>query len=420
MPTGNTVRSAAKRRGGSGANRGGPGGKQTVVIVICAVVAVAVAAAALIMTLGAMKRGDDTTPPTEDSTEDTASGTEPVTEPTEDTTPPETQPVTEPTEDTTPPAPPKPRSPLTNLEVEEDISARRPWAVMFDNIKGAAPQTGITAADMIFEILAEGNITRLMGIYEDFDGMEILGGVRSSREYFAEMALSLDAIYIHAGGSPGAYTFFQKYKVDRIDGVNGSGETFHRDAYRKSTFGTVHALVVETTELDAYAEKYKLRTLHEEGYTAPFTFDDETERTGDRAVSVTAHFGSAKSAKTTGFTYDPESKQYLVSQFGGFMGDTAVKDTVKVRNIIALNAKIYVLNDDDKGRREAELTGKGTGKYIVDGVARDINWERDSRTGFFTLTYPDGTPVALGTGKTYFMLLPMNGYMDLGEIGAGE
>ena len=414
MPTGYRQRSAGHAR--SGARRGGPGGKHTVWIVICAVAAVAVAAAALVMTLGSLKRGEDTTPSTGDTVEDTAADTAlPVTEPTEDTAPPETEPVTEPTEDTAPPAPPKPRSPLTNLEVEEDISARRPWAVMFDNIKGAAPQTGITAADMIFEILAEGNITRLMGIYEDFDGMEILGGVRSSREYFAEMALSLDAIYIHAGGSPGAYTFFQKYKVDRIDGVNGSGETFHRDAYRKSTFGTVHALVVETTELDAYAEKYKLRTLHEEGYTAPFTFDDETERTGDRAVSVTAHFGSAKSAKTTGFTYDPESGQYLVSQYGGLMGDTAVKDTVKVRNIIALNAKIYVLNDDDKGRREAELTGKGTGRYIVDGVARDIVWERDSRTGFFTLTYTDGTPVALGTGKTYFLLLPMNGSVELGE-----
>ena len=414
MPTGYRQRSAGRAR--SGARRGGPGGKHTVWIVICAVAAVAVAAAALVMTLGSLKRGEDTTPPTGDTVEDTAADTAlPVTEPTEDTAPPETEPVTEPTEDTAPPAPPKPRSPLTNLEVEEDISARRPWAVMFDNIKGAAPQTGITAADMIFEILAEGNITRLMGIYEDFDGMEILGGVRSSREYFAEMALSLDAIYIHAGGSPGAYDFFQKYKVDRIDGVNGSGETFHRDAYRKSTFGTVHALVVETTELDGYAQKYKLRTEHNEGYTAPFIFDDEPERTGERAVTATAHFGSAKSAKTTGFTYDPESRQYLVSQYGGLMGDTAVKDTVKVRNIIALNAKIYVLNDDDKGRREAELTGKGTGRYIVDGVARDIVWERDSRTGFFTLTYTDGTPVALGTGKTYFLLLPMNGSVELGE-----
>ena len=414
MPTANRERNAGSGRSATGASRGGPGGKQTVWIVICAVVAVAIAATALVMTLGSLKRGEDTTPPTEE-TEDTAPpATEPPTEPPEDTAPPETEPPTEPPEDTTPPEPPKPRSPLTNLEVEEDISARRPWAVMFDNIKGAAPQTGITAADMIFEILAEGNITRLMGIYEDFDGMEILGGVRSSREYFAEMALSLDAIYIHAGGSPGAYSFFQKYKVDRIDGVNGSGETFHRDAYRKSTFGTVHALVVETTELAGYAEKYKLRTEHKEGYTAPFTFDDETERTGERAVTVTAHFGSSKSAKTTGFTYDPESGQYLVSQFGGCMGDTAVKDTVKVRNVIALNAKIYILNDDDKGRREAELTGTGTGKYMVDGVARDIQWSRDSRTGFFTLTYPDGSPVALGTGKTYFMLLPMNGTVELG------
>lgn len=412
------------------ASSGGKGKK--IAIAAAAVVAVVAAVVAIVLTVGSMNRRNDTDdltdatqppPVTDDLGEDKPDeppvdeppvDEPPVDEPPADEPPADEPPVDEPPADE-PPEPKIPTSPMTGIELAEDISVKRPWACMFDNIRNATPQTGITAADIIFEALAEGGVTRLMGIFEDFDDMEILGGVRSSREYFAEMAYGLDAIYIHGGGSPGAYDFMIDNRMDRLDGVNGPGETFHRDEYRRTHMGMVHSLVVETNELEDYVVKYGLRRDHYEGYVSPFTFNDDEERTGDRAVTVTARFGSAKSAKATGFTYDPDTKQYLVSQYNAYMGDTASDDTVKVRNIIALFTKMNVISGDDKGRREAELTGTGTGKFIVDGVARDITWSRATRDTFFTFTYDDGAPVNLGTGKTYILIMPTSAVVELGE-----
>ena len=47
-----------------------------------------------------------------------------------------------------------------------------------------------------------------MGVYQDLEGVGDLGSVRSARDYYVSLALGHDAIYIHAGGSPQAYSAF--------------------------------------------------------------------------------------------------------------------------------------------------------------------------------------------------------------------
>ena len=52
-------------------------------------------------------------------------------------------------------------NPLTGETVSEDISAVRPYAIMINNISVAQPQVGVSNADIIYEVLAEGGITRM-------------------------------------------------------------------------------------------------------------------------------------------------------------------------------------------------------------------------------------------------------------------
>lgn len=57
---------------------------------------------------------------------------------------------------------------LTGLyDVSDDGKGKRPCAVMVNNIEAALPQYGIYDADILFEIVAEGGITRLMAVYGD-------------------------------------------------------------------------------------------------------------------------------------------------------------------------------------------------------------------------------------------------------------
>src|SRR5699024_10139363 len=87
-------------------------------------------------------------------------------------------------------AAPMPLNPLTGLETESDeaVLLRKPVAIMIGNSPDALPQFGVSKADILVEMMAEGGITRLMGIWQDPSGMERIGSVRSARPYFIDMA----------------------------------------------------------------------------------------------------------------------------------------------------------------------------------------------------------------------------------------
>ena len=92
------------------------------------------------------------------------------------------------------------RSRLTNEWVTEEVGSLRPLAVMVPNDKSALPQYNLSNADLLYECLVEGEITRLMAVYGDWTELERVGNIRSCRDYFIYWAFEWDAIYCHAGG----------------------------------------------------------------------------------------------------------------------------------------------------------------------------------------------------------------------------
>ena len=74
-------------------------------------------------------------------------------------------------------------NPLTGLPMEPEYENDRPVAVMFNNLKAAQPQLGISQADIIYEVSAEGGITRMLGVFQSLEGVGTLGSIRSSRPY---------------------------------------------------------------------------------------------------------------------------------------------------------------------------------------------------------------------------------------------
>ncbi|HBD86903.1 MAG TPA: DUF3048 domain-containing protein, partial [Clostridiales bacterium] len=89
----------------------------------------------------------------------------------------------------TPTAPPY-TNPLTGEGMDEDISGNRPWAIMINNLDKALPQCGVSQADIIYEIPAEGGVTRMMAIFSDISDVEAIGSMRSIRPYYADVGLS--------------------------------------------------------------------------------------------------------------------------------------------------------------------------------------------------------------------------------------
>ena len=96
-------------------------------------------------------------------------------------------------------------NPLTGEPMEPEYENNRPVAVMLNNLKAAQPQLGVSRADIIYEVSAEGGITRMLALYLEPEGLGLIGSVRSARQYYWEIAQGHDAVFIHAGGSPEFY-----------------------------------------------------------------------------------------------------------------------------------------------------------------------------------------------------------------------
>ncbi len=93
----------------------------------------------------------------------------------------------------------KMQSYLTGEWKDASVVQRRNMAVMINNIKQSLPQYGISKASIIYEAPVEGRITRLMGLFEDYDDLDHIGSVRSARDYYLYEAMAYDSIYCNWG-----------------------------------------------------------------------------------------------------------------------------------------------------------------------------------------------------------------------------
>ncbi len=293
-----------------------------------------------------------------------------------------------------------PINPLTGLAVREDISGNRPYAVMLNNLKVATPQEGIGKADIIYETLAEGGITRFMVVLQDLTAADVLGSVRSARPYFVDLALGHDAIYIHAGGSDDAYGRIKSSGIAHIDGVNGSGETFYRDKWREKNMGLEHSLMLDTSLVEDYVSKNKFRTTHDEDYSCNMVFTDEKMSSGETGENIVVTFSSGKN---TAMYYDAETGLYTLNQYGSTMTDSSDGSAVSVRNIVIIKTSVKTV--DSAGRLSITLTGSGEGYFVRDGKYVPITWSRDSASSQFVYTMEDGSEVSFGRGKTYIGII---------------
>lgn len=290
-----------------------------------------------------------------------------------------------------------PANPLTGLPLHDAASVhRRPVAVMLNNLHLAMPQHGVSAADIIYEYNVEGDITRMIGFFQEPETVDTIGSVRSARPCFVETALGMDAIYVHAGGSKEAYQMLSRLEVDDID--EPDADCFWRDKERAKTMAFEHTLMTSGQQVWDYVTSNGWRTEHKDGYRYPLVFaEDGTPQHGIAATEVSVEFSPYK---TGTFTYHPDSKLYQIGQYGGDYIDGNTGEQVGVTNLLVLRTS--VVNSGDKaGHMNIDIQGSGEGTFFCGGKATDIQWHKEAANDPFTYTLPDGSALPLGRGRTY-------------------
>ena len=164
---------------------------------------------------------------------------------------------TEEPEEPEPEVPQGPVNPLTGLEtgMTENSVSQKPVGVMISNSSNSLPQWGISQADVIFEMIAEGRITRFLALFQDPSSVEALCSVRSARPYFIDMARGFDALYLHFGGSVPAYEKIARERKEGLIAMDGirdgwEGSLFVRDPSRRKELGLEHSVITSGERID--------------------------------------------------------------------------------------------------------------------------------------------------------------------------
>jgi len=301
---------------------------------------------------------------------------------------------------------------LNGLPVDEVTSTRRPVAIMINNIKQALPQLGISKAGIIYEALAEGGITRMLAVFDQYEDIPQIGSIRSARPYYLDLAQGLDAIFFHIGGSPAAYSALSSRTIDSVDFISGSNSSAcWRDAERKKNNGYEHSVLTSGERITKKIASAGFRNTRNDAYTEAFHFADNVSL--DAGVPATKASVTFSNYKTGVFSYDAENDFYRVSQHGKAHIDAGVGAQLAVKNVFVLYINSYPVKGDDKGRLAFDIVGSGKGKYITGGKAVDINWKKESPTHSFYYTNTDGTEVEVARGDSYVCIVPLNASVTL-------
>ncbi len=292
------------------------------------------------------------------------------------------------------------KSPLTGEWIDQSYSGARPIAVMINNLKPAVPQSGIEKADIMYEVLVEGGITRMMGVYTDYSGMDKIGPIRSARHYYVKLANEYDAIYVHVGHSTYAVTELAESGIDHIDGTEGIGNVF---CYRTKDRKAPHNCYASSEGISKAFEEMKYDLKHKDTYdNTKFVFNDEdTELAdGNAANKITTAFNSQRKPW---FEYNAEEKLYYRFEYGDKQIDDTTGNQLKYKNVIIQFASHSVL-DAKKDLQEIKLTGKGEGFYATDGKIIPITWEKQTDKGVTKYYTADGSQLKMNPGKTWITI----------------
>ncbi len=294
------------------------------------------------------------------------------------------------------------------LQILDLESNTRPIAIMINNHKTAQPlQTGLNDAYLVYEIVVEGGITRLLAVFKDAETSRI-GTIRSSRHYFLDYAEENDAIYVHFGWSPQAKSDILNLGINNINGmVNGSA--FWRDT--TLNVPTEHTVYTSIEGLEETIINKDYRKTTDKDNLLNYSVDEIDLSTMEGAIKANEVEIIYSGYQTNNFVYDEVNKVYKKYSNGELRKDYITGEIFTAKNIITYQVSNYSM--DSKGRQEIDNIGSGKGYFISNGFAVPITWEKSSPSKQTIYKYLNGQEITVNDGNTYIQIQPKNKIIEI-------
>ena len=278
-----------------------------------------------------------------------------------------------------------------------DAVKRRPIVVRIPNDPTARPQSGLTDADIVFEMLVEGGITRYAAVFHSRDAQSV-GPIRSARLSDLHYLPMLRGILAHVGASGPV--------LDRVRQAAQSGQFVdldqfqHADAYDRVTARPAPQNVYTSTQRIRDAAKDTAKV------DVPALEFDATAPAGGKAVaSLVLPYAGAQRVE-----YRYENGGYTRIQDGKPTTDDAAKKEARPDNVVIIKTDITEVKsivEDEQGSFSLEIRSTGTGPVVIlrDGQRLDGTWSREG-TDMYRFKDASGKALKLKPGLTWIHVVP--------------
>ena len=301
------------------------------------------------------------------------------------------------------PPPPLPRLPLSGYEVEEGdpLLNHRPLAVKIENTPDSRPALGITLADVVYETITEGGITRFNAFFHS-EMPDDVGSVRSARNSDVSIVPQYDSLFVFSGtnslvwgdlGRQGNIAFLEE---------GTSGRALYRVGHK---FGPHNLYLNIPMIYERFVEKWHFIV---QPWPKGLEFADEFDTSGfgdsDDAIEIFIPYSGSMFDVT--WKYDANTGKYM-----RYIRDVAQTDEgygnnqIAADNVILLSVP-YTPAPDVPGKGQTynmNFNGTGDAIFFRDGVKIDCTWEASEGMPP-RFTDLNGNPIYLKPGKTWFQV----------------
>ena len=294
------------------------------------------------------------------------------------------------------PKPPEPvRWPLTGLEAPSaEVVTHRVISVKIENSPAARPQTNLQLADVVYESITEGGITRFNAIFHS-QFPDVVGPVRSARLSDTYIVPQYHALFAFSGASGSVNAAVKRAGIENLSQDVGVTRPYTRSSARPRP----HNLYADVTKLLAEGE---LRGMSTTQTDIGLEFD---RKSVDATPSVTAISIPFSQANKVEWTYDAGTGTYLRVNNGKTHTDAGTGSQLSAKNVVVMWAQ-HRSAGTTSGSTTYEIVLAGSGRATVfhDGQRYDGTWEatRDAPPVFKAA---DGTAIKLAPGNTWFQVV---------------
>lgn len=265
-------------------------------------------------------------------------------------------------------------------------------AIMIENSPDARPQSGLAQAEVVYEAIAEGGITRFLALYQQHKP-QLIGPVRSVRMYYLDWLAPYQPSVAHVGGSSAALAEVRNGNYRDID------QFFNGAYYWRSTDRYApHNVYTSFEKLDAINAK--------KGYTSSeftsFARTDGVPAKTQDATSVDVTISSA--LFNSHYDYDMATNTYKRSQ-GGAPHLDREDGQIAPSSVVVMNVDMSLIMQD--GYRE-DIATSGSGKAYVfqNGTVQSVTWQKADRTSPLRLIDEAGKDISLVRGQSWITAVP--------------